>query len=95
MADLRQRVRLLEGRTLRTQRGAAFDVERVTDHGTYIHIRSSGSRRNVPWREIDQAYALGLSRDELTPARIRSEGASEFNPAYVAAILMALQQPPT
>lgn len=41
----------------------------------------------VPRTEIDAAAALALRGEALTPARVREAGASEYRPAYVAALL--------
>jgi hypothetical protein len=91
MPDPWQRVRPLEGRTLyTTARRAPFDMVSVTDDGIQIRVQSSGKRYSVPRREIEEALALGLKDDELRTAKVRREGASEFHPSYVVAILKAI-----
>ena len=44
---------------------------------------------SVPRTEIEAADRLGLRGDALTPSRVREAGASEYRPAYVAALLRA------
>jgi hypothetical protein len=52
---------------------------------------STGITRSIRREEIEAGFALRLSAEELTPSRLRVEGASEFNVSYVAAILKALK----
>lgn len=82
------RVRELEGRTLRTTgQGRDFDVEAVTEHSAAISPHSTRRLRSISRQEFERAVRLGLQGAELTPIAIRQTGASEANPAYVAAIL--------
>lgn len=93
--NLWPRLKSLEGRTLRTVTGeGAFEVLRVADSTVRIRIRSSGREQGIPRREIEAADRLGLRGDALTPGRVRAEGASEYRPAYVAALLRALDGDP-
>jgi hypothetical protein len=51
--------------------------------------RSSGKPRTSKRWQFEQAEALGLATAEITPTQLRRAGISEFNPAYVAAIIRA------
>jgi hypothetical protein len=89
--NLWQRLRALEGRTLRTVTGrGVFEVLRVADDAVHIRVRSSGREYGVRRREIEAGGALGLRGAALTPFRVRQASASEYRPAYVAALLRAV-----
>lgn len=90
MSDLWERVARLRGRTLYTVRGHPFEVHSVAPTALSIIVGSSGLARNIRRIEIELAYATRLSGGHLTPARVRLSGASEFNSAYVAAIVEGL-----
>ena len=97
MATLWERVRALEGRTLPTVSGReAFDIAAVTDGHVRVVPRSSATPRTITRREFEHAEALGLATADVTPIQLREAGVSEFNPAYVAAIIRAAvgQAPP-
>ncbi len=91
MASLWERVRALEGRTLPTvsKREAFFEVAEVGDGYVRVVPRSSGKPRRMERREFEQAEALGLATTDVAPIQLREAGVSEFNPAYVAAMLQA------
>jgi hypothetical protein len=91
MGQLWARVAELQAKTITTTTGRAqFNVDRVTDTGIVITPHSTGLPRKIQRRELESAAGLGLTTDQLTPTRVRQAGASEFNPAYVAAILRAI-----
>jgi hypothetical protein len=46
-------------------------------------------RRPIKRQDFERAEALGLATIDVTPIQIRQAGISEFNPAYVAAIIRA------
>ena len=78
----------LPGAKIRTATGRTFEVTSVSRlHGITITPESSGIPRTISSHELDRARRLGLHGSELSPWRVRQGGASEFNPAYVAAIL--------
>jgi hypothetical protein len=78
----------LRGQTVQTVTGKPFDVVAASrSEGITIVPRSSGIARTVLAAEFERALALGLRGHDLNPRRIRDEGASEYNPAYVAAML--------
>ena len=94
MATLWERVRALEGQTLPTVTGReAFEIVEVGDDRVRVVPRSSGKPRSPieRWR-FEHAEALGLATADVTPAQLRQAGVSEFNPAYVAAIIRAAVQ---
>ena len=67
----------------------AFDIAAVTDGHVRVVPRSSGKPRPIKREEIERAEALGLATTDVTPIQLRRAGISEFNPAYVAAIIRA------
>lgn len=90
MESLWDRVRALEGFTLPTVTGrAAFDVASVDDNYVRVVPRSSGKPRPIKREQFERAEALGLATTDVTPIQLRRAGISEFNPAYVAAIIRA------
>jgi hypothetical protein len=90
MGSLWEQVRALEGGTLPTVSGrAAFDITAVEDDYVLIVPESSGKPRTIKREEFERAEALGLATADVTPIQIRRAGISEFNPAYVAAIIRA------
>jgi hypothetical protein len=91
MATLWEQIRALEGRTLPTVSGReAFDVIGVDDDHVRVVPRSSGKPRSpIPRWRFERAEALGLATADVTPSRLRHAGVSEFDPAYVAAIIRA------
>src|SRR4051812_37044166 len=90
MASLWGRVRALEGFTLPTVSGRAeFDVASVGDDYVRVVPHSSGKPRPIKREDFERAEALGLATADITPIQLRRAGISEFNPAYVAAIIRA------
>jgi hypothetical protein len=90
MASLWERVRALEGRTLQTVSGrATFDITAVGDDYIQVVPRSSGKRRTIQRWRFERAKELGLDKVDVTPIQLRTAEVSEFNPAYVAAIIRA------
>jgi len=69
-----------------------FDVLTVDPNGAsavVIRVQSTGNVRVISRRDIEAGHALALQlpRGSITASRLRAEGASEANPAYVAALL--------
>lgn len=88
-----ERIRALEGQTLPTVSGrTAFDIAAVDDDEMRIVPRSSGKPRAIKRRVFERAEARGLSTVDVTPSQLREAGISEFNPAYVAAIIRAVMR---
>lgn len=89
MANLWERVQTLKGRTLQTVRdGVPFEIVSIDDSRVKVLV-SSGKTYSIYRREFDKAEALGLATAEVRPVQLRQAGASEGNPAYVAAIIRA------
>jgi hypothetical protein len=90
MTSLWERVRALKGWRLPTVSGrAAFDITAVDDDSVHVVPHSSGKPRIIKREEFERAEALGLATVDVTPIELRRAGISEFNPAYVAAIIRA------
>lgn len=88
MEDFWAWVVTLRGQMVRTVTGTQFEVVSTTrGEGITVVPMSSGIARLVRADELDRALALGLRGRDLIPRRIRERGASEYNPAYVCAIL--------
>src|SRR5215217_7028832 len=89
MASLWERVRALEGQTLQTVRDrVSFEIVSIDDSKIKVLV-SSGKTYSIYRREFDKAEALGLVTVNVKPSQLRKAGASEGNPAYVAAIIRA------
>jgi hypothetical protein len=90
MANLWERIRALEGRTLPTVSGRAeFDIASVDDGYVRVVPHSSGKARPIKREDFERAEALDLATTDVTPIQLRRAGISEFNPTYVAAIIRA------
>jgi hypothetical protein len=90
MTSLWEQVRALEGWTLPTVNGRAlFDISAVDDGFVRVVPHSSGKPRAIKREEFERAEMLGLATAGVTPIQLRRAGISEFNPAYVAAIIRA------
>jgi hypothetical protein len=90
MASLWEQVQSLKGWTLPTVSGrASFDITFVGDGYIRVVPQSSGKPRPISQQEFERAEALGLATADVTPIQLRQAGVSEFNPAYVAAIIRA------
>jgi hypothetical protein len=68
---------------------ASFDITSVDDGYVRVVPRSSGKPRPISQQEFERAEALRLATANVTPIQLRRAGISEFNPAYVAAIIRA------
>ncbi len=90
---LLQALRRLEGSTLETITGAHFTVDSVSEDGTVtVMPHSTKKYRRIPVKELEAAYHLQLQGKDLRPSTVRNAGASEANPAYVTAIIRAVQE---
>jgi hypothetical protein len=80
----------LEGKTLSTlDQHKPFDVLDVSDREMMIRPHETNTARKIRRHEIENAYRRLAAVGELTRSEIREEF-SNFNPAYVAAILAEL-----
>ena len=90
MASLWERIQALKGWTLPTVSGrAAFDITAADDVSVHVVPHSSGKARAIKREEFERAEVLGLATADVTPIQLRRAGISEFNRAYVAAIIRA------
>jgi hypothetical protein len=90
VANLWEQVRALKGQTLQTvEEGVPFDIESIDDRKVKILV-SSGKTYSIYRQEFDRAEALGLATADVRPFQLRKAGASEGNPAYVAAIIRSV-----
>ena len=94
MATAWQRVAALEGKRLWTVRNHPFTIESIDqEKGTItFYPESSGKRRHTERWRIEMAERLGFVRDDVTPIELRHAKVSEFNPAYLTAILRAISK---
>ncbi len=80
----------LAGQTLATlDQRKPFDVVEVSDHDVIVRPHKTGIERKIQRDEIEDAFKRLVAIGELTRSDIREEF-SNFNPAYVAAILAQL-----
>lgn len=83
-------IQQLEGRTLHTlDQNKPFDVVAVTEQTILVQSYASGKERRIKRDEIAPAYEELHTRVVVERADIR-ERYSNYNSAYVAAILAAL-----
>ena len=89
MASLWERIQALEGRTLQTVSGrTSFDIAAVDD-GYVLVVPRSSKPRPINRQEFDLAEVLGLTTADVIPSELAQARISEFNTAYVAAIIRA------
>ncbi len=80
-------IRKLEGQTLRTlDRGKRFDVVSVTENTVTVMPHETHEQRPIDREMLEDAYRFLEVTGQITRTDIRAEY-SEFNSAYVAAIL--------
>lgn len=88
--DMWLAIRQLKGKTLRTlDRNNPFDVVDITEQMIVVRPHASGIERTIRRKEIEPAFQELRARGMIERVNIR-ERYSNFNPAYVAAILVAL-----
>ena len=66
-----------------------FDIIEVTQHAVIVRPHKSEVERQISRDAIENAYKRLVAAGEITRTEIHSDF-SEFNPAYVAAILATL-----
>ena len=80
----------LKGQTLRTlDHRKPFDIVDVTEHDVIVRPHKSDIERQISRDAIENAAKRLLAVGQLTRTEVHAEF-SEFNPAYVAAILAEL-----
>ncbi len=90
MEGIRGEVAKWIGRELATlDQQHPFRILEVTNTGVRIRMERTGQSRIILWSEIEGAWRHLLSQRELSRQEIQRHY-SEFNPAYVAAILASL-----
>ena len=88
--EMWKQVKSLEGHTLKTlARGNHFDVVSVDTQKVIVRPHVQGIKRHIKWQIIEDAFSELVQRGEVTRVDIRDHY-TQFNPAYVAAILAAL-----
>lgn len=90
MNDIWDDVKSLEGLEIKTSRQARFRILLVTDTTCTIHIESSDKTRPIHRSEIEAVSTMQTGR--LRPIDVRNSGASEYSPAYVAAVLNRIRE---
>ena len=94
MDDTWNRVKALEGKTLRTvSRGESFVIDAVESNRAVITPVSSRKPRSVRRAVIEDAVSLGLRQQEITPSVLANRVATtDRNLSYVAAIVRAIRE---
>ncbi len=83
-------IKKLKGQTLTTlDQRKPFDIVDVTEHAVIVRPHKSEIERQISRDTLENAARKLLAVGEITRTEIHSEY-SEFNPAYVAAILANL-----
>lgn len=90
MASLWEQVKQLEGRTLRTKYGKAFQVASVDDRYVTVIPDQTGTPRRIRRIEMESAYDLHLPLENLTAKRLVEERVTAFNPVYLVSMLKAI-----
>lgn len=91
MATVWERVGQLEGQTLRTKTGKPFLVVSVDRQSVTVEPEQTGTPRRIRRSEVEAAYNLHLSSEELTASRLVKEQVTGFNPVYIVAMLKAIE----
>lgn len=85
-----EEIHKLKARTLTTlDQGKPFDVVDVTERVVIVRPHAHGNERRVGRKRIEGAYNELMTKREITRGTIRAKY-SDFNPAYIAAILATL-----
>jgi hypothetical protein len=83
-------IRKLEGQTLQTlAQKKNFDIVEVTEHKVTICPHATQTERLISRLEIEDAFQRLTVTGQITRSEIQ-ENFSQYNPAYVAAILAEL-----
>ncbi len=74
-----------------TVTGKLFDISLIEpERGIQVRLRSTGANRWIPAWRINAALDLSLTREAITPSRLRAEQVTELHASYVAGILRAI-----
>jgi hypothetical protein len=88
--DVWTEIEKLQGKTLKTlAQNKPFDVVLVGQHTVIVRPHARGLERSIRREVIESAFSELALRGELARVEIRDRY-TNFNPAYVAAILAAL-----
>ena len=88
--NLWMEINKLTGQTLKTlDRRNPFDVVEVSEHAVVVRPHKSGIERKISRDSMENAYKRLSVAGEITRVEVR-ENFSQFNPAYVVAILAEL-----
>lgn len=88
--DLTIELKKLQGKRLSTlYQNKPFEITQVTDKQIILKT-STEAQRPIPFKEVASAWRHLAKYKKLTRSEIRNLGFSEFNPAYVVAILASL-----
>jgi hypothetical protein len=88
--NLWKEIKKFDGQTLKTlDRKKSFDILDVTDHAVLICPQETQTERPISRDEIENSYRHLVAIGQTTRTEIR-EKFSEYNPAYVVAILAEL-----
>lgn len=91
MSTVWERVGQLEGRTLRTKTGKAFQVVSVDSKYVTVEPKQTGTPRHIRRAEVEAAYDLHLPLVELTATRLVKERVTVVNPVYIVAMLRTIE----
>ena len=88
--DLAVELKKLQGKRLTTlYQKKPFEITQVSNNQIILKT-STESQRPIPLKEISRAWNHLQRHKKLTRSEVRDLGFSEFNPAYVVAILASL-----
>ena len=88
--DLIVELKKLQGKRLTTlYQNKPFEITQVSNNQIILKT-SKESQRPIPLKEITSAWNHLEKHKKLTRSQVRDLGYSEFNPAYVVAILASL-----
>jgi hypothetical protein len=86
-----ERVRQLQGQTLWTKTGKAFQVVFVDDRYVTVKPEQTGNQRPIRRIEVEAAYDLHIPMGELTATRLVKERVTVVNPVYIVSILKCIE----
>jgi hypothetical protein len=88
--DLVVELRNLQGKHLTTlYQNKPFEITQISNNEVILKT-STDAQRPIPLKEIARAWNHLKKKKRLTRSEVRDLGYSEFNPAYVVAILASL-----
>jgi hypothetical protein len=88
--DLAIELKKLQGKRLSTlYQNKPFEITQISNDQIILKT-STESQRPIPLKEISRAWNYLRRHKKLTRSEVRDLGFSEFNPAYVVAILASL-----